>query len=56
MKPHHICKGRASVLLPFMAYTYELAFAAEPDYDFLLDMLHKIVRNKGKRVDHVFDW
>ena len=56
LTPAQICKGRAAILLPFMDYTYSLGYDAEPSYDSLIKLLTKIVSQKGKQVDNIFDW
>ena len=55
--PEELCKGYAAEFCQFVHYTRNLAFEQEPDYNYMRDLLKKVLIDNHISSDLiVFDW
>ncbi|KAG9036212.1 casein kinase I [Tulasnella sp. JGI-2019a] len=51
-----LCEGFPEEFGIYLNYVRKLGFEENPDYDFLRDLLTKVLRNSGETEDGVYDW
>ncbi|KAG8940745.1 casein kinase I, partial [Tulasnella sp. 408] len=51
-----LCEGFPEEFAIYLNYVRKLGFEENPDYDFLRDLLTKVLRNSGEVEDGVYDW
>ncbi|KAG8861988.1 casein kinase I [Tulasnella sp. 330] len=51
-----LCEGFPEEFGIYLNYVRKLGFEENPDYDFLRDLLTKVLRNSGESEDGVYDW
>jgi casein kinase 1 len=51
-----LCEGFPEEFAIYLNYVRKLGFEENPDYDFLRDLLSKVLRNAGEVEDGVYDW
>ncbi|KAG9010330.1 casein kinase I [Tulasnella sp. 427] len=51
-----LCEGLPEEFAIYLNYVRKLGFEENPDYDFLRDLLTKVLRNSGEVEDGVYDW
>ena len=55
--PEELCKGYAAEFCQFVHYTRNLAFEQEPDYNYLRDLLKKVLADNHLSIEIItFDW
>ena len=51
-----LCAGFPLELETFVQYTRELQFTQLPDYEYLRQLLKKILKDQNETIDYYFDW
>jgi len=51
-----LCKGYPDELVEYINYTRTLQYEQDPDYDYLRQLFHKILKENGYENDFLFDW
>ncbi|KAG8933289.1 casein kinase I [Tulasnella sp. 418] len=51
-----LCEGFPEEFGIYLTYVRKLGFEENPDYDFLRDLLTKVLRNTGEVEDGIYDW
>ena len=51
-----LCKGFPKEFCEFVKYTRQLEFEEEPNYDYLRNLLKKVMKDNNLEMDYVYDW
>ncbi|ESO06674.1 hypothetical protein HELRODRAFT_63981 [Helobdella robusta] len=51
-----LCKNHPPQMSTYFKYVRSLSFAATPDYSYLYDLMHEILKDKKLDLDWEFDW
>ncbi len=56
MKEEEICSGIPMEFVRFLKYTKNLAFEANPDYNYLRALLKNVLLENSLNFDYIYDW
>jgi len=51
-----LCKGFPKEFCEFVKYTRQLEFEEEPNYDYLRNLLKKVLSDNNMEIDYIYDW
>ena len=55
-KPHQLCKGFPLEFEQYVDYTRKLEYEEDPDYDYLKNLFHLILKEDKNNMENLYDW
>ena len=55
-KPHQLCKGFPIQFEQYVDYTRKLEYEEDPDYDYLKNLFHLILKEDKNNMENIYDW
>ena len=55
-KPHQLCKGFPIQFEQYVDYTRKLEYEEDPDYDYLKNLFHSILKEDKSNMENIYDW
>jgi len=55
-KPHQLCKGFNIQFEQYVDYTRKLEYEEDPDYDYLKNLFHSILKEDKNNMENIYDW